>query len=143
MKESFRKTEKLYLQENNDLSFDDNVLTGTVIQRLSYPLIFLVPTNFCIVQSWNKATVQIWIFFLRGYEIPINWRSLWNIPWRNMNLKCSVKLLRKQNQTVSCSNNESINVNNKNCYQRSSYSKPQKISWEIGKCQLLPWKTEN
>ena len=44
----FRQTEKWNLEDDNDLSIGTNKLTGTLIGGLAYPLVFTVPSDFCI-----------------------------------------------------------------------------------------------
>ena len=46
-----RETEKWTLLENDDLAIGSNIFTGTAIDLLVYPLVFLVPADFCLATT--------------------------------------------------------------------------------------------
>ena len=48
-----RETEKWLLYNNDDLVVGANKFTGTSITFLVYPLVFLVPSDFCIQRTVN------------------------------------------------------------------------------------------
>ena len=51
---NFRETEKWLLHGNDDLVIGANKFTGTPITFLVYPLVFLVPADFCLTNTINS-----------------------------------------------------------------------------------------